>query len=37
VILRGANVGELFAAGRMPASIEEITARSVEVPACRRC
>jgi N-methylhydantoinase B len=31
VILRGANVGELFAAGRMPASIEEITARSVEV------
>jgi N-methylhydantoinase B len=31
VILRGTNVGELFAAGRMPASIEEITARSVEV------
>jgi N-methylhydantoinase B len=31
VILRGTNVGELFAAGRMPASIEEITAASVEV------
>ena len=31
VILRGTNVGELFAAGRMPSSIEEITAGSVEV------
>ena len=31
VILRGTNVRELFAAGRLPASIEEITAASVEV------
>jgi N-methylhydantoinase B len=30
-ILRGANVGELFAAGRVPASAEEISCASVEV------
>jgi N-methylhydantoinase B/oxoprolinase/acetone carboxylase alpha subunit len=31
VILRGANVAELFAAGRLPASPKEIRAESVEV------
>jgi N-methylhydantoinase B len=30
-ILRGANVGELFAAGRIPSSAEEISCASVEV------
>jgi N-methylhydantoinase B len=33
VILRGANVRELFAAGRIPTSVEEISAAAVEVQA----